>query len=689
MKRTAMTLLALVLVLSLCACGGSKNNAFTFPKDTVVLNTDISGTTKEEAWTLLETAAAGYTLQLQVDGTSVSVCAGDIGLSCSQDAFMAAADAMEAETNADFSQVVNFDEAKLTALLEAQFCKEMVEAALSFDEAAGQYVLVPHSEGLSTNLDVLVPAVRDAVVTLTPQLTLEGLSEVLTPTHLSDSPEAQAALELVNKMTGVQLSYRFETDDRTSIHEIPGEKLRTFVDLGEDGFTPSILQEAVDAYAAELSEEYSVEGTTGSFKTTGGDTINLKVSYDGYQVDAAALSADIAQCLQEGISGERTASYLSRGDSDMPYGGTYIEVNLSAQKLWFYKNGECIVSTSIVSGKVAEDMCTPTGVYSIYSKSTDTYLVGENYRSFVYYWMPFYGGYGLHDATWRGSFGGDIYLYDGSHGCVNLPLKAAGTIYDNAPIGTKVILYGGVRSVPPLTQELTGTTSYDVADDTVSFKLNIQPKYSDPELTYTSDNPAVATVDKDGTVQIKGIGTAKIKVTAPKHSYYTEATVTVTIHVHSACDEGRHVMGDPVTVKEPSCLPGLERTTCTKCDYYTEKETAPIQFHTYGDWVTVKEPTCSEEGVKERTCTICGVAKETASIAPTGEHTAGDWEVVQPATCTQIGIRHKCCTGCGMEMERQEQDKLPHSFDGGPTCSVCGAANPDYLPPDKKEEGEA
>ena len=91
MKRTAITLLALVLVLSLCACGGNKNKAFIFPKDTVVLNTDISGTTKEEAWTLLETAAAGYTLQLQVDGASVSVSAGDIGLSCSQDAFMVAA----------------------------------------------------------------------------------------------------------------------------------------------------------------------------------------------------------------------------------------------------------------------------------------------------------------------------------------------------------------------------------------------------------------------------------------------------------------------------------------------------------------------------------------------------------------------------------------------------------------------
>ena len=441
----------------------------------------------------------------------------------------------------------------------------------------------------------------------------------------------------------------------------------------------------MDAYAVELSETYSTEGSTGSFPTTGGDTIDLKVSYDGCQVDAAALSADLIACMQEGTSGTRTAAYLSGSVKDKPYGGTYIEVNLSSQQLWFYKNGECLVSTSMVSGKVVDGHCTPTGVYSIYSKSTDTYLTGPGYRSYVSYWMPFYGGYGLHDATWRGSFGGDIYLYNGSHGCVNLPLKSAGTIYDNAPVGTKVILYGGVRSVPPMSQQLTGTTSYDVADDTGSFKLDIKPKNSDPTMSYSSDHSAVAAVGSDGTVQIKGIGTAKIKVSVPEHSGYAAAEITVTVNVHSACQEGRHVMGTPVTVKAATCLPGLERSTCTKCSYFTEKETAPVQFHSYGEWVTVQEPTCSKEGVKERTCTVCGVAKETGAIAATGVHTAGDWETVTPATCTQTGIRHKCCVECGTEMERQELDKLPHSFNGGPTCQVCGASNPDYTEPTSEE----
>ena len=57
------------------------------------------------------------------------------------------------------------------------------------------------------------------------------------------------------------------------------------------------------------------------------------------------------------------------------------------------------------------------------------------------YWMPFNGGIGMHDASWRGSFGGSIYKTNGSHGCINLPVKAAKTIYENISAGMPVLCY--------------------------------------------------------------------------------------------------------------------------------------------------------------------------------------------------------------------------------------------------------
>ena len=676
MKKLWILLFALVLALCLCACEPGETpfvKEYTFPENTNILNVNVADLNKEDAWSKLEAAAAGYSLELTVDGVAFPVSAQDIDLTCSRDAFMAGAEAMQLGASADFSGVIRFNEGKLRALMSQQFNKDATEASISFDEAVGQYVLVPHADGQKSNPNALVAAVKDAICSLALQHSLTNVSEIISPVRSADEPEVQEALALANKMIGVKLVYTFNPNGNTSTHEIPAEVIRSFVALGEDGLTPIINQEALENYVIELGEKYSIGGSSGSFKTTGGGTVNLTVSYNGHYVNNDALAQDIIKCMQEGISETRSAPYQASGTRDMAYGGTYIEINLSSQHLWFYKNGERLVSTSLVSGNVAQSMYTPTGVYSIYSKSTSTYLIGEDYKSFVNYWMPFYGGYGLHDATWRSSFGGEIYLYSGSHGCVNLPLSAAATIYRNAPVGTKVILYGGARSVEPLSQKLTGTKSYDVADDTEGFKLNIKPKYSGPKLSYSSSNPSVASVDSSGYVTVNGIGTTTITVTCPKYSYYTAADTTVTVKVHSACDDGRHAWGTPTTVKAPTCQPGLEKITCAKCGHSTEQKLDPVESHSFGDWTTTKEPTCGADGTKERTCTKCNTEKETGTVPATGNHTNGSWETVSSPTCVKDGEEVMKCTVCGKTLETRAIPKTPDTHVAGDWETVTPA----------------
>ena len=114
-----------------------------------------------------------------------------------------------------------------------------------------------------------------------------------------------------------------------------------------------------------------------------------------------------------------------------------IKISISKQKLWFYRSGKVIYKSNVVTGKrYSHD--TPTGKFSIRGKARNVYLIGPDYKSYVEYWMPIYGDIGLHDASWRWSFGGTIYKYNGSHGCVNLPVKTAKYIYKNAPVGTTV-----------------------------------------------------------------------------------------------------------------------------------------------------------------------------------------------------------------------------------------------------------
>ena len=97
----------------------------------------------------------------------------------------------------------------------------------------------------------------------------------------------------------------------------------------------------------------------------------------------------------------------------------------------------------MVTGFPSPDRETITGVFPLAYKKSPDILIGENdsYRTEVQYWMPFYEGQGLHDATWQSSFGGSTYLVSGSHGCVNLSLGAAAFIYENIEPGMAIVLY--------------------------------------------------------------------------------------------------------------------------------------------------------------------------------------------------------------------------------------------------------
>lgn len=123
-------------------------------------------------------------------------------------------------------------------------------------------------------------------------------------------------------------------------------------------------------------------------------------------------------------------------------GETWVEVDIGDQIVSLHKDNDTVAWSSTVTGN-AEKSPTPQGNFYIYGKSENEVLRGYNYDGSMYeskvrYWMPFLGGYGLHDAQWRTVFGGDIYEYAGSHGCVNLPYSMAETIWEKAPVGTRV-----------------------------------------------------------------------------------------------------------------------------------------------------------------------------------------------------------------------------------------------------------
>ncbi len=116
-------------------------------------------------------------------------------------------------------------------------------------------------------------------------------------------------------------------------------------------------------------------------------------------------------------------------------------MNLTAQHMFLYVDGNKVMESDFVSGNVARGFATPPGIFGIMYKQRDAVLRGPGYASPVRFWMPFNGGIGFHDANWRGQFGGSIYRTNGSHGCVNMPYEAAKTLFENIYTGMPVICY--------------------------------------------------------------------------------------------------------------------------------------------------------------------------------------------------------------------------------------------------------
>ncbi|MCC8136652.1 MAG: L,D-transpeptidase family protein [Clostridiales bacterium] len=234
------------------------------------------------------------------------------------------------------------------------------------------------------------------------------------------------------------------TDKVTS--ELTAETAAAWVSVSDD-HELVYDEDALNDWVLELAEQYNTLENGREFTTSSGETITITEGTYGWSMDADATAERILDLLKKGGSGrvlteavwtQTGEAFTAGGD----IGDSYIEVDLTNQKVWFYRDGELLGESDCVSGDYYDDDCrTPEGIYTIYYMKSPATLRGADYVSEVDYFMAYYGNYGLHDASWRSEFGGDIYLTDGSHGCVNLPDEMAQLLYENVYYGYVVVTY--------------------------------------------------------------------------------------------------------------------------------------------------------------------------------------------------------------------------------------------------------
>ncbi|MDD3219090.1 MAG: L,D-transpeptidase family protein [Lachnospiraceae bacterium] len=346
----------------------------------------------------------------------------------------------------DYTMSANteYDKEKLVTLMkQSPFLAEdqvTVPADAYMDENETGYYIVPEVVGDKMNEETVLSMVEKAVDGGEVELNF-GDECYEAPTVLSNNEALVAKCNKLNVYLSNSITIPFGTGRQETI---VSAQVKEWIVEGEDG-SLSLNQEAIAAVVHDWARKYDTFGLAHNFKTHAGNTITIPAGGDyGWAMHQPKTVEALVAALEEG--GVRTFepvyrySAMSRDENDI--GGTYVEVSITEQKMWCYKDGRQIVETPVVTGLPTEDRMTHTGLYAIDAKKSPDVLSGQGYDSEVTYWMPFNGNEGIHDADrWRTEYGGTIYQSSGSHGCVNTPLDAVATIYNTVQIGTAVIVY--------------------------------------------------------------------------------------------------------------------------------------------------------------------------------------------------------------------------------------------------------
>lgn len=252
--------------------------------------------------------------------------------------------------------------------------------------------------------------------------------------------------EKIKKLQNVHIVFK-DGDLETALNAVSivdfMEKDGTGLPLFDESGRIVLNDDRIRYYIGKLAKKFNTDGKKRIWEKINGGTVELKTSDTGYQIDEEAIFDFIKESVSEGKSATVRPMYVKegKGRGREEFGDSYIEVDMSAQKLYYFEDGTVHLTTDIVTGNLSRRCGTPAKICSVYGKEKNRVLRGANYASFVYYWMPVSGNIGIHDATWRDEFGGEIYKTAGSHGCINLPKDKAGELYEHVTIGTPVIMY--------------------------------------------------------------------------------------------------------------------------------------------------------------------------------------------------------------------------------------------------------
>lgn len=455
------------------------------PFRTYVDGEDVSLQTVAQAAQTLQNSTSDYTLTIQGrNGLQDTITADEISLTVDQTAELT--DLQKARgilewplsllTRTDYttSTEAEFNEEQLTGVISSLVFNEpenvIPPTDASYQLVDGTYEIVQEDAGAQLDSNKTLSAIGLAIASGEATLDLDAAGCYVAPSITAENGALSADISTLNQFTDLAIHIPIGADDgeditaETIVDWIVNEDAEQLaaeaaaITAGTETAVSSVLptgfmfdEAKITEYVEGLSEKYNTYGKDHTFKTQAGDEITITIGNYGWWLNQDETKSAILTALQSGVGGEvepvwvqQAAQWPTEENGNDDIGGTYAEVDLDNQHVYMVVDGEVVMETDCVSGKAIDGHATPDGIYRLTYKQRDATLVGQGYASPVSYWMPFNLGVGFHDATWRSSFGGQIYISSGSHGCVNLPYSKAGELYSYVYTGMPVIVYGGM-----------------------------------------------------------------------------------------------------------------------------------------------------------------------------------------------------------------------------------------------------
>lgn len=466
-KKPVLICGIVVLVLLIVYLAGMLYYNDKFLNGTMVNGSDVGGMTLQKVNDQLSKKVNGQSLKLIFnDGQSEVLQSAQLGVSYNKDnslnqlmknqnkwAWFIGFFKNEKNTLTDLIQIS--DENLTNGIASMEHAKEEnqiapTDAYIQYKD--GSFSIIEETLGSKFNIEELVKNIKVALSEGKQQLDVTKANGYVKPHVYKDDQDLNNQLKAANEYCLSAITY---TTPKGKEIALDGSTLITWLSKQDDGsYTKdeSVFKEKLTAFVKELASQYNSIGATRTFTgkdgqshTVSGGTYGFRVSTDS---EVSALLKMINENKSENNRIPEHTGQLPSGENG-GLGTTYLEINITKQHLWFVKDGSVVLESDFVSGKESDPTrLTPSGTYYIYNKERNRVLRGTKqpngkyeYESPVSYWMPFNKGIGLHDASWRSTFGRDIYINSGSHGCINLPTGFAGSLYSQIYVNLPVVVY--------------------------------------------------------------------------------------------------------------------------------------------------------------------------------------------------------------------------------------------------------